>query len=129
MTGDDGGRLGFWPWRLESVHAMVFLTPARSDERSHGCHITIDMNQERMGRGNEAFAIRSPFTVLSRRLRRQIQRLEAHAIIETRRDAQSGTRVMRLTEKGLPAGNVGADPVDHLALACHRSCAGDNPRL
>ena len=43
-------------------------------------------------------------------LLRQIQRLEAQAFLETRRDAQSGKRVMRLTEKGLTAGQVGADP-------------------
>ena len=43
-------------------------------------------------------------------LLRQIQRLEAQALIETRRDAQSGKRVMRLTAKGLAAGRVGDEP-------------------
>ena len=43
-------------------------------------------------------------------LLRQIQRLEAEAFIESRRDETSGKRVIRLTEKGLAAGRVGGDP-------------------
>lgn len=43
-------------------------------------------------------------------LRRQVQRLEAQALIESRRDDQSGQRVIRLTAKGLAAGQVGGDP-------------------
>jgi phenylacetic acid degradation operon negative regulatory protein len=41
---------------------------------------------------------------------RQVQRLEAQAFIETRRDEKTGQRVMRLTAKGLAAGRVGDDP-------------------
>ena len=44
-------------------------------------------------------------------LLRQIQRLEAQAFIEARRDPESGKRVIRLTDKGLAAGQVGGDPV------------------
>jgi phenylacetic acid degradation operon negative regulatory protein len=44
-------------------------------------------------------------------LLRQIQRLEAQAFIESRRDAKSGLRVIRLTDKGLSAGRMGTDPV------------------
>lgn len=43
-------------------------------------------------------------------LLRQVQRLEAQDFIESRRDATSGQRVIRLTEKGLAAGRVGSDP-------------------
>jgi len=43
-------------------------------------------------------------------LLRQIQRLEAQAYIESRRDEQGGQRVIRLTQKGLAAGQVGGDP-------------------
>jgi len=43
-------------------------------------------------------------------LLKQIHRLEAQAFIESRRDERSGERVIRLTEKGLAAGRVGADP-------------------
>ncbi|MCF7675798.1 MAG: hypothetical protein K9N23_21715 [Akkermansiaceae bacterium] len=41
---------------------------------------------------------------------RQIQRLEAQAYVETRRDETTGKRVIRLTEKGLAAGKAGWDP-------------------
>jgi phenylacetic acid degradation operon negative regulatory protein len=43
-------------------------------------------------------------------LLRQIQRLEAQAFIESRRDERVGRRVIRLTAKGLAAGNPGPDP-------------------
>lgn len=43
-------------------------------------------------------------------LLRQIQRLEAQAYIESRRDERLGQRVVRLTRKGLAAGQVGSDP-------------------
>ena len=43
-------------------------------------------------------------------LLRQIQRLEAQALIESRRDAKSGKRLIRLTAKGMAAGRVGGDP-------------------
>ena len=43
-------------------------------------------------------------------LLRQIQRLEAKAYIETRRDEKSGLRVIRLTDKGLAAGRMDYDP-------------------
>lgn len=43
-------------------------------------------------------------------LLRQIQRLEAQAFIETRRDELVGQRVIRLTQKGLAAAQVGDDP-------------------
>jgi len=43
-------------------------------------------------------------------LLRQIQRLEAQKFIESRRDAASGQRVIRLTAKGLAAGRGGSDP-------------------
>ena len=43
-------------------------------------------------------------------LLKQIQRLATQAFIESRRDKQSGKRVIRLTEKGLAAGRVGSDP-------------------
>ena len=43
-------------------------------------------------------------------LHRQIQRLEAQAYIESRRDGQIGPRIIRLTQKGLEAGQVGNDP-------------------
>ena len=41
---------------------------------------------------------------------RQIQRLEAQAYIESRRDEQGGQRAIRLTQKGLAAGQIGHDP-------------------
>jgi len=45
-----------------------------------------------------------------RGLLRQIQRLEAQNFIESRHDDKSGKRVIRLTDKGLAAGQVGSDP-------------------
>ena len=45
-------------------------------------------------------------------LLRQIQRLEAQALIETKVDAQSGERMIRLTEKGLLACRPKFDPVE-----------------
>lgn len=44
-------------------------------------------------------------------LLRQIQRLEAQALIETKMDAQSGERLVRLTEKGAMACRPKNDPV------------------
>jgi len=43
-------------------------------------------------------------------LLKQIQRLEAQAFLEFGKDAKSGKRVIRLTEKGLAAGRAGCDP-------------------
>jgi len=43
-------------------------------------------------------------------LLRQIQRLERQAYVESRRDAQTGERLIRLTAKGVAACRAGADP-------------------
>jgi phenylacetic acid degradation operon negative regulatory protein len=43
-------------------------------------------------------------------LLRQIQRLESQALIESRWDQASGKRVIRITEKGVAAGQAGRDP-------------------
>lgn len=41
---------------------------------------------------------------------RQIQRLEAQAFLETRKDPESGKRLIRLTEKGTRVCGLGTDP-------------------
>ena len=41
---------------------------------------------------------------------KQVQRLEAQAYIESKRDKKSGKRFIRLTQKGVAAGRLGADP-------------------
>ncbi len=43
-------------------------------------------------------------------LLRQVQRLEARAYLEARRDPRTGERVIRLTEKGIQASRVTEDP-------------------